>query len=127
MTVINLNARSLLNKITAIESVLLEYEPDVLIVTETWLTEFVENSEFLPPEYTAYHADRGSRGGGVAIICNRRTVCTERASPPGIECIACDMVLYGSAFTFIAVYRPPDSTEDYMLSFNDFLHSEFHN
>lgn len=116
-----------MNKISAIEGVLLEYEPDVLIVTETWLNECIENCEFLPPNYTAYRRDRESRGGGVAVICKRSTVCTERSSPPEIECIACDMTLYGSLFTFIAVYRPPDSSEDYMLSFNDFLQSVFQN
>jgi hypothetical protein len=46
------------------------YKPDILIGTETWLSEDVSNSEIFPPDYSAIRKDRppnakGQTHGGI--------------------------------------------------------------
>lgn len=68
ITVVNMNARSLLNKVEALESTLLEFEPHIATITETWLNPQILDSEIVPPNYVMLRKDRTSRGGGVAIL-----------------------------------------------------------
>lgn len=44
------------------------YQPDVLVVTETWLRPEIADSEILPSTHKMIGKDRDSRGGGVALI-----------------------------------------------------------
>lgn len=60
-----------MNKVLDVEEVLLSHDPDILIVTETWLHEGIESTEVVPPSYNIIRKDRQSRGGGVAIIIKK--------------------------------------------------------
>ena len=40
---------------------------DCFCVTESWLNTNINNGEVLPANYTIYHHDRDTRGGGVLI------------------------------------------------------------
>lgn len=71
-----MNARSLLNKATALEAVFRTYEPEEVVVTETWLDEQVTNDEVFPAGYKIFRKDRYSRGGGVAIAVKDSISCT---------------------------------------------------
>ena len=62
-----LNVRSLVNKLSKFQSFVYSRSFCILCVTETWLSEFIANGEILPNDYTLYHKDRPSRGGGVMI------------------------------------------------------------
>lgn len=62
------NARSLVNKVTELEHLLLSRSPSVVIVTETWLNNDIPNDVVVPPGYRVFRWDRNSRGGGVAIV-----------------------------------------------------------
>ena len=44
---INLNARSIVNKVDSLESVLISLEPDFVAVTETWLTHDLVQFSFI--------------------------------------------------------------------------------
>lgn len=91
----NLNARSILNKISDLETVLLEHEPDVVVISETWLSESIDSYEFLPPNYAACRKDRGSRGGGVAVVYKSCIPCVEIPSPTEVECSLCILKISG--------------------------------
>ena len=125
LTVMIVSAPSICNKSSIFEAALLEHEPDVVIMTETWLSESVENTKFLPPNYTACRKDRGSRGGGVAIVHKTSIHCTEIFTPPELECVACTIQMNGQYFVVIAVYRPPGTPEEYMILLNNFLIDKF--
>lgn len=127
LVVLNVNARSICNKSSLLEAVLMEHEPDIVIVTETWLNKSIESADFLPPNYTACRKDRGSRGGGVAIVYKTSMVFVEISSPPELECIVGTTEIGGLHFVIVAVYRPPGTTEEYMLLLNDFLLEKFGN
>lgn len=64
--IININARSILNKATMVEYVVLEHKPDVVVITETWLHKDILDSKVMPPNYTIVRKDGAGRGGGVA-------------------------------------------------------------
>jgi len=62
-----INARSVVNKINQIQNFVYSNSVDILGVTETWLTDSIYDQEILPTNFTIYHKDRDSRGGGVMI------------------------------------------------------------
>lgn len=41
------------------------------MISETWLHSGILDEEIVPPDYVIYRRDRGSRGGGVAVIAKR--------------------------------------------------------
>lgn len=45
---LSLNARSIVSKIEELEVLLLQYDPCVVVVTETWLTPDIKDAELLP-------------------------------------------------------------------------------
>lgn len=75
-----------MNKTDELESILLCYEPDVVVLTETWLRNDVLDSELVPDGYVIMRRDRGSRGGGVALIISKDIECTPMV-PLDIESI----------------------------------------
>lgn len=62
-----MNIRSLLPKIDLIRVWITQYKPDILTFSETWLHSKINDNEIKLDNYMLYRADRGTRGGGVAI------------------------------------------------------------
>ncbi|KAK6047813.1 hypothetical protein COOONC_14681 [Cooperia oncophora] len=104
-----------LNKLNHLQLFLSKNEPDLLFVTETWLTCKIKNSEVsshLP--YDVVRLDRNDkRGGGVCcVIKNTLTSRIVRHDIRSKADVLCVDILphYGySPFRFVIVYRPPDS------------------
>lgn len=57
-----------MNKVNQLELLLLNYDPHITVITETWLHEDINNDSIIPPSYSIFRRDRPSRGGGVAVI-----------------------------------------------------------
>ena len=58
-----LNARSIVNKLTCLQSYVISSSVDVIAITESWLNDRIYDNEILPQnQYTIYRRDRGSRG-----------------------------------------------------------------
>lgn len=47
------------------------------LIREMWFHDLVMNDEIVPAGYKVFRKDRGSRGGGVAIIARRDLHCTK--------------------------------------------------
>ena len=64
-----LNARSLVNKLVDFQASIYASDVDIIIVTETWLMAAILDHKILPSCYDVYRHDRGEdkRGGGVLI------------------------------------------------------------
>ncbi|XP_037792643.1 uncharacterized protein LOC119587991 [Penaeus monodon] len=62
----HINAQSLLSKTNDVELLVQEREIDVLCISETWLTNDLEDKYVCFSNYNIYRQDKG-RGGGVAI------------------------------------------------------------
>ena len=72
-----------MNKMTALEACILEYDPDVIGITESCATEDHQQSELQLKGYTCYRRDRimcaRSKGGGVLLYMkNTLFFCIEK-------------------------------------------------
>lgn len=118
---INVNARSLANKTVELERILLEYKPDIVIVTETWLRPEMKDCEIIPAAYNMIRKDRDTRGGGVAIIFKEKLKLVPMPNSPDCESVWCKTVLSGMPCVIGAVYRPPNAPLSFLKSIQDFL------
>ena len=73
MSLYLLNARSIRKKLDELcyELSLLQYLPNVFLVTETWLDEFVILPIFLTYHYHVCKKDRNGKGGGVMVLIDK--------------------------------------------------------
>jgi len=69
------NCRSICNKILEFWNLIDSYNPDVVIGTESWLSEEINNAEVFRDDYITFRRDRCSRGGGVFICVKNYIVC----------------------------------------------------
>ena len=85
------NARSLVNKIDELSSTVSNYSADIVVITETWLSNNVDNSVIGLNGFSTFRHDRsdGRRGGGVCVYVNNRfpVFHLEDISVPDIESI----------------------------------------
>lgn len=75
ISILNINCRSVRNKIPELHQTINKTKADVICLTETWLTPEIHNSEIFPMSlgYSVYRDDRtNSKGGGVLIAVSDR-------------------------------------------------------
>lgn len=118
---LNVNARSLYSKLADFEALLLEHDPDAVVVTETWLSESILDSEVLPPGYRMVRRDRGSRGGGVALVLKEYLNISVLEGETHTESCWVKIESFSPPLVIGAVYRPPNSHVDVMESLYDFM------
>lgn len=104
---LNINARSVVNKVVDHESLILTYSPHVIVVTETWLNHDIADHEIVPPGYRMLRKDRDRRGGGVAVILRDELLVTRLADIPDLECLWVKTGLGEVTIIIGACYRPP--------------------
>lgn len=91
------------------------YEPDLLFVTETWLTDKITDAEILANfPYRVFRADRGNRkGGGVCCLAKISISLTVVHGPACLKsdllCLDVFDITCSLAFRVVLVYRPPNS------------------
>ena len=119
------NARSLVNKIDELSSTVSNYSADIVVITETWLSNNVDNSVIGSNGFSTFRHDRsdGRRGGGVCVYVNNRfpVFHLEDISVPDIESIW--LLLKPSrlprGFNSIilgAIYHPPRNDDRSLLA-----------
>ena len=89
----------------------------ILCITETWLSEFISDSEILP----LYRNDRHSRGGGVLIAVTSYLFTSLIPSPHGLEVICIKLGQGNDIIVICCVYVPPGSPLTYVSSLVHFL------
>ena len=72
LKILNLNVQFLYPKLDEIRLLVLESEPDILRLTETWLNDSHTNSEIHIPNYNLYHKDWADGCGGVILYTHSR-------------------------------------------------------
>ena len=77
LALLQVNCRSIYNKILEFWNLIDTYNPDVVIGTESWLSEGINNSEIFRGDYIVFRRDRHSRGGGVFICVKNQINCRE--------------------------------------------------
>lgn len=107
--IINVNARSLINKAHALEALVIDHAPDIAVITETWLHKNILDSDIAPPGYSLVRRDRDGRGGGVAVLVKRNIIFSTLEVPGNIEAVWITTKLNNRTVFIGAVYRPPNS------------------
>ena len=111
------NARSINNKLDELVLLLTSAQPDLVLLTETWLSSHQNEDTVSVSGYNCFVRNRASRpGGGVAILCNE-TYRTKRRSDLEDEhneslwveiCFNRPLLGFGKALVCV-VYHPPDA------------------
>ena len=96
-----------------IDTAVHDREPDLILLSETWLTPF--SPAFSIPGYELHHLDRkNKKGGGVGILSSSKLRCTVRtdlsSNLPESECITLEIALRNGEHCLVSsMYRPPNS------------------
>jgi len=72
LVLLQVNCRSILNNILTFWNLVDTYNPDVVIGTESWISEEINNAEVFADDYVTLRSDEITRGGGV-FICVKIT------------------------------------------------------
>ena len=117
LVVIQLNIRGMGSKrcqlLDLIDTSVQKKQPDILLLSETWLTPF--SPKLVVPGYELYHQDRSAKkGGGVAILVSNRLRCCIRPDLSSKlvewECITIDVALKNGGHCIISsMCHPPNS------------------
>lgn len=90
-------------------------------MTETWLSDSVFDSEFVPSGYSAYRNDRASKGGGVCVLFKENLKICRMADMPGVESIFCKAYHNDVRYIIGGVYRPPNAPVDVLNELKNYL------
>ncbi|BHF68944.1 hypothetical protein SprV_0301198500 [Sparganum proliferum] len=105
------NAQSLLSKLDELKLCLAELSPDVLAVTETWLSGNISDSEIALPGYQIYRRDREHRqGGGIVVYGNECLAVSENTTKFACDTEAIWLTIKATGspcLDVLTVYRPP--------------------
>ena len=80
-----LNICSIVNKINVFQGFVYSRFPDIIGVTETWLSHKIFDNEILPHNYSIIRKDRQSRGGGVMFAIKHSKSYQVLSTPPDLE------------------------------------------
>ncbi len=130
LKIIHLNIGSLLPKIDLIRVWVTQYKPDILTFSETWLHSKISNNKIKLDNYMLYRANRGTRGGGVAIYVSLHLIseiATPKVLPSFFECLFVEVKLHENKHLIIgSIYRPPpvhpDSAKCILSTLTSFEH-----
>jgi hypothetical protein len=104
LVLLQVNCRSICNKILEFWNLIDTYNPDVVIGTESWLSEEINNAEVFRDDYITFRRNRGTRGGGV-FICVRQLWTDEDFEMIAVEVKGRDPKL---TWEIIGTYRAPN-------------------
>lgn len=121
------NFRSILNKLDNLKALLYTCSVDILIGTETWLSDDMSNSELdFPAQFAVFRKDRSvSRGGGVILAVKHEFQPSVIAYDTSIEVIWVTAQSANISLIIGACYRPPDSGPEFVDLLNDSLEYVF--
>jgi len=107
LVLLQVNCRSILNKTLEFWNLVDTYNPDVIIGTESWLREEINNAELFRDDYTTFRMDRCTRGGGVFICVKNYIDCRELWADQDFEMIPIEVKGRDPKFTWeiIGIYR----------------------
>ena len=111
---ISLNARSVVNKIEEIQTIIQIEDPDLFVCTETHLSNDILSHEIFPQTYTVIRKDRNRHGGGLIIAYKTQLSVTPRPDlETDCEILWCEVICPDNKSLFVGVfYRPPSSSID---------------
>ena len=87
--------------------------PDVVCITETWLSEEISNVELSIPNYHIFRLDRNRHGGGVIVyVISSFSAKVILAGPSDLQLIVISVSCRNISYCIGVFYRPPSSVTD---------------
>jgi hypothetical protein len=107
LVLLQVNCRSILNKILEFWNLVDTYNPDVVIGTESWLSDEINNAEVFRDDYITFRRDRSTQGGGVFICVKNYIDCRELRTDDDSEMRAVEVKSRDPKFTWeiVGIYR----------------------
>lgn len=99
---------------------------DIIVLTETWLSESVQNAElfFTERQYSVFRCDRSSRrGGGVLIAVADNLECFRIDFVTSLEFICIHITVDYQKLIFCVCYRSPSAPAGFCNALHDALHA----
>jgi hypothetical protein len=91
LVLLQVNCRSICNKILEFWNLIDTYNPNVVIGTESWLNEEINNADVFSDDYITFRRDRCTRGGGVFICFKNKIDCRVLWTDEVFEMIALEV------------------------------------
>lgn len=109
LNIVHINAQSLRNKIDEFRYTFSKSNIDAICVSETWFLSELEDALFALSGYKLFRADRGRRGGGVAIYIKKNISCklvSRSTADDCIEFLFLELLCNNKKLLIGAAYRP---------------------
>ncbi|XP_053389502.1 uncharacterized protein LOC123526856, partial [Mercenaria mercenaria] len=120
LTILNINCRSVKNKIPDLHLMVDQVKPDIICLTETWLKPGVSSSEIFPDtlNYSVCRDDRcGGQGGGVMIAISKALLSQEQADlKTNCNITWSKITLTGIKNIYVGAYYKPHELDELSLS-----------
>jgi hypothetical protein len=103
-------SRIILNKNLEFWNLVDTYNPNVVIGTESWLRDGINNAEVFRNDYITFRRDRSTRGGGVFICVKNYIDSSVLWTDVDFEMIAVELKGRDPKFTWeiVGIYRAPN-------------------
>ena len=100
---------------------------DVIALSETLLSDAINDDEICMEGYEVFRLDRTRHGGGVALYCRTELQCkvVPALHIDGIEMLWVEALLNGQRIVFGVCYRPPNQTANERSLFLDGMYATF--
>ncbi|VDP81002.1 unnamed protein product, partial [Schistosoma mattheei] len=127
LNLILINACSLLNKISALRTLAFLPKPSFILITETWCSQAVSDSELNIQNYRLYRCDRETKRGG-CIIYALDTLTTNKVKDSVLnslpESVWISVNTLNHSLLLGCIYRAPDNSNNGNdLIINAFIHA----
>lgn len=120
LTILNINCRSIRNKIPELHQVIDQTKPDIIACTETWLKPEINSSEIFPENlgYAIYRDDRLSGKGGGTLLAIAKHLTSE--DQPDLKskcnCSWAKITIKGVKSIYVSsFYKPHEGDEQSLL------------
>ena len=97
--------------------------PDMICITESWLSPEVLDTEIAIPGYYTVRRDRNRHGGGVLMYIQQKYMVMQLPVDPHLELITVSTHYRNVNFCFSLFYRPPSSSSSILLMLQNYLES----
>ncbi len=109
LSIIYFNARSLLPKISELQTVCLALDPDIVCITESWLADAIEDLEIKIPGYSCSRLNRDRHGGGLVMYFKSTVEYKPISLEPGnVELSIISFYKSNCRVCIALFYRPPN-------------------
>ena len=113
LSIFYFNARSLFPKLDELKLLCVTHSPDIVCITETWLSSDILDSELNLHNYLLFRLDRNRHGGGIAMLVKSSLSPSFISLPSSNLEFLIISVKFRKRSLFIGTfYRPPSSLHD---------------